>query len=171
MRWDRWGLGARRRTESRAPGGGVADPLAAEPGKRFDAFLDWTAARTGSDSAFVLDGEGLVLVARAMNEDQLMLATALLNLLNRLHLSLDSPTDETMALVLEPGKNLHFTGLDLGWSRFILGFVSSRPLAPALLSSLRQKLAAVIDEEVRPDGGAPAPAGSTGVRTDGKETA
>ncbi len=171
-RWDRWRPGARHRAErrhaERRTTGGLADPLAAAPGRRFDAFLDWTEARTGSASAFVLDGEGLVLVARSIDEDQVMLATALLNLLNRLHLSLDSPTDATMVLVLEPGKNLHFTGLDLGWSRFILGFVSSRQPAPGLLSSLRRKLADVIEEEVRP----PRPTSvDRGAGTDRKETA
>ncbi len=155
-RRDRWRRATRRPSEQLREGHrDLGDPLDAPPGKRFEAFLDWTEARTGGDSAFVLDGEGLVLVSRSMGEDQVMLATALLNLLNRLHRSLDSPTDETMALVLGEGKNLHFTGLDLGWSRFILGFVSGRQLAPGLLASLRRKLAAVIEEEVRPgEGGA-----------------
>ncbi len=117
-----------------------------EPWKRFDTFLEWAAALTGSEMIFVLDSEGLVLVSRTAEKDLPALGAALFNLLRRLQGALDSPIEGTLTVALEGDRHLVLTDVDLEWDRYVMGLAGRRAVTRSQLSMVSEKLVEILKE-------------------------
>ncbi|MCP3957927.1 MAG: hypothetical protein GY719_08750 [bacterium] len=117
-----------------------------EPWKRFDAFLEWAAKLTGSETIFVLDSEGLVLVSRTAERDLPALGAALFNLLRRLQDALDSSIEGTLTVALEGDRHLVLTDVDLAWDRYVMGLAGQRAVTRSRLSIVSEKFAEILTE-------------------------
>ncbi len=120
--------------------------MTAVPWKRFDAFLDWAVALTGSETVFVLDSEGLVLVSRTTEKDLPALGAALFNLLRRLQDALDSSIEGTLTIALEGDRHLVLTDADLEWDRYVMGLAGHRAVSRSRLSTVSEKLVEILQK-------------------------
>lgn len=123
--------------------------LRGDLGARLERFASWVREVTGASSIFVLDEDGLTLVARQATDQILALGPILLSSVDRLRttLELGEPSRPSLILALGDHEDLWLSRMDSPIGRVSLGVVASRPIEIGRLEAVPEALAITLREE------------------------
>lgn len=139
-------------------------PPAGPISERLGAFCNWVAAQTGARQVFVIDEDGLTLADRHGDPSFAAIASAFMDLLERLNPFMAETPMEALTVELSENRSLHIQPLRLKFGRYAFGAVVDTPIERSLLrgigTALKQVLDAASQDEARSS--RPAPAASVG---------
>jgi hypothetical protein len=115
--------------------------------RRLGTFARWVGERTGCQALFVIDQDGLLLVDQGADPAVVAISSSFMNLLERVHACLATPTEGSVAIDLDAGRLLHLLQAETYFGRYALGFVVMQPIDRGLLPRLKRGLARAMSGE------------------------
>jgi hypothetical protein len=118
---------------------------------RCEALLQWLRDAFGCERAFLADGDGLTLLARALGPELPAAAASMGMLWRSLRSSIDLKDESCFSIQLAPEATLYVVMSEAGSESLHLGFVSRATLTSATLAKIRRAFhLTVLHEGTRP---------------------